>query len=117
MKPWGALCAKRPVINARVIVSLVQAACVARIAIGGNKLVFTCAMPNERSMPLARTNCRSCGETIRADTTYCVACATRQADNDASVFDRWLTILFSGAGTVVLVLAVYIAARYLNLLA
>ncbi|MCJ2123395.1 TraR/DksA C4-type zinc finger protein [Methylobacterium sp. J-077] len=100
-----------------MIVSLVQTAWVPGIAIRDTELVFTRAMPNERSIPPARTICRSCGETIRAGTTYCVACATRQADSDAAVFDRWLAILFSGAGIVVLVLAAYIAARYLNLLA
>ncbi|CAM3081601.1 hypothetical protein JHFBIEKO_4043 [Methylobacterium mesophilicum] len=104
-------------VDSRVIVSLIQTVCVPRFAIGDTKLVFTCAMPNEKSMPLARPICRSCGETIRADTTYCVACATRQADSDAAVFDRWLAILFSGAGIVGLVLAAYIAARYLNILA
>ena len=104
-------------VDSRVIVSLIRTMCVPRFAIGDTKLVFTCAMPNEKSMPLARTICRSCGETTRADTTYCVACATRQADSDAAVFDRWLAILFSGAGIVGLVLSAYIAARYLNILA
>ncbi|SFM75429.1 TraR/DksA C4-type zinc finger protein [Methylobacterium pseudosasicola] len=105
-------------MDSRVIVSLTQTAGIPGIAIGDTELVFTRAMPNEKSMPPARTIiCRSCGETIRAGTTYCVACATRQADSDAATFDRWLAILFSGAGIVVLVLAAYIAARYLNILA
>ena len=68
-------------------------------------------------MPLARNTCRSCGRTIRAGTTYCVACATGQADRDAAVFDRWLAISFGAAGLVALVLATYVAARYLNILA
>jgi len=97
-------------------VSLIQTVGAPRIAIGDVGLVFTRSMPNERSMPPARATCRSCGEPIRAGTTYCFACATRQADSDAAGFDRWLAIVFSGAGLLVVVLAAYIAARYLNIL-
>ena len=50
-------------------------------------------------MPLARTTCRTCGQTIRAGTTYCVSCAVRDADSDAAVFDRWLGL--GGAGVAV----------------
>jgi len=67
-------------------------------------------------MPPACTTCRSCGRTIRAGTTYCVSCATRHADTDAADFDRWLATFFGGAGLVAVVLAAYVAARYLNLL-
>ncbi|MCJ2060055.1 hypothetical protein MKL09_26410 [Methylobacterium sp. J-048] len=68
-------------------------------------------------MPSAKTTCRSCSRTIRAGTIYCVSCATRQADSDAAVFDRWLGLFFGGAGFVIVMLAAYVAARYLNILA
>ena len=71
-------------------------------------------MPNETPMPLARTTCRTCGQTIRAGTTYCVSCAVRDADSDAAVFDRWLGL--GGAGVAVALASAYIAARYLNIL-
>jgi hypothetical protein len=73
-------------------------------------------MPNERPMPPARTTCRTCGQTIRAGTTDCVSCATRHADSDAAVFDRWLGIGLGGAGVAVAVVSAYLAARYLNIL-
>lgn len=67
-------------------------------------------------MPPTPTLCRSCGQTTDPGRTYCVACAVRQADSDALVFDRWLGRVFGGAGLVIVLVATYAAARYLNLL-
>lgn len=66
-------------------------------------------------MPPTPTLCRSCGQTIDPGRTYCVACAVRQADSDAIVFDRWLGRIFGGAGIVIALVATYTAARYLDL--
>lgn len=66
-------------------------------------------------MPPTPTLCRSCGQTIDPGGSYCVACAVRQADSDAIVFDRWLGRIFGSVGLLIALVVTYTAARYLNL--